>query len=81
MKALGYNTPAYLHVVTEALKLAFADRDQYIADPRVVKDIPVAGLLSKAYAGERRKLIRADRAMQGMAPPGDPRPATTTPLG
>src|SRR6266849_4711629 len=73
LKALGHNSPDYLHVLTESLKLAFADRDQYIGDPRFVNDIPVAGLLSKEYATGRRKLIRMDRAMHGMAPPGDPR--------
>lgn len=73
VRALGYNSPGYVHALTEALKLAFADRDQYIGDPRFVKDMPVAGLLSKEYAAGRRKLIRMDRAMQGMAPPGDPR--------
>lgn len=73
LRKLGYNTPEYLHVLTESLKLAFADRDHYIGDPRVVKNIPVAGLLSKAYASERRKLIQKDRAMRAMAPPGDPR--------
>jgi len=70
---LGWNSPDYLHVVTETLKLAFADRDRYISDPRFVKDMPVEGLLSKAYAAERRKLIRMDRAIRGVAPPGDPR--------
>lgn len=73
LKALGYESPDYWHTVTEALKLAFADRDQYIGDPRFVKDIPVAGLLSKEYAAARRKLIRMDHAIHGMAPPGDPR--------
>src|SRR5579885_2059211 len=73
LQSLGYDSPDYLHVLTEALKLSFADRDQYIGDPRVVKDIPVAGLLSKEYAAARRKLIRMDRAIRGMAPPGDPR--------
>src|SRR5258708_1716859 len=73
LKALGHNSPDYLHVLTESLKLAFADRDQYIGDPRFVNDIPVAGLLSKEYATGRRKLIRMDRAIHGMAPPGDPR--------
>src|SRR5260370_32514437 len=73
LKSLGHNCPDYLHVLTETLKLAFADRDQYIGDPRFVKDIPVAALLSKEYAEQRRKLIRMDRAIQGMAPPGDPR--------
>jgi gamma-glutamyltranspeptidase / glutathione hydrolase len=73
LKSLGHNSPDYVHAVTEALKLAFADRDQYIGDPRFVKDIPVDGLLSKDYAAARRKLIRMDRAIHGMAPPGDPR--------
>src|SRR5260370_10854359 len=73
LKALRHNSPDYLHVLTEALKLAFADRDHYIADPRVVKDIPIAGLLSKEYAAQRRKLIHMDHAIRGMAPPGDPR--------
>ena len=73
VKSLGFASPDYLHVLTEALKLAFADRDEYIGDPRFVKDMPVAGLLSKEYAASRRKLIRMDRAIRGMAPPGDPR--------
>src|SRR6266849_1895748 len=50
LKALGHNSPDYLHVLTETLKLAFADRDQYIGDPRFVNDIPVAGLLSREYS-------------------------------
>jgi gamma-glutamyltranspeptidase len=54
------------------LKLAFADRDQYIADPRFAK-MPVQELLSKSYAAERRKLIRPDRALRGAPPPRDPR--------
>ena len=73
LKSIGYDSPDYWHVVTEALKLAFADRGQYIGDPRFVKDIPVAGLLSKDYAAARRKLIHMDHAIHGMAPPGDPR--------
>src|ERR1700730_9363989 len=73
LKSLGYDSPDYWHALTEALKLGFADRDQYIADPRFVKDIPVAGLLSKEYAAARRKLIRMDHAIHGMAPPGNPR--------
>ena len=73
LKALGWNSVDYLHVVTEALKLAFADRNQYIGDPRVVKDMPVAALLSPEYAAQRRALIRMDQAIAGVAPPGDPR--------
>jgi gamma-glutamyltranspeptidase/glutathione hydrolase len=73
LAALGHNSPEYIHVVTEALKLAFADRNQYIADPRFVKDIPVAGLLSNDYAKKRRALIRMDQALASPPPPGDPR--------
>ncbi len=73
LRPLGHNSAEYLHLVTESLKLAFADRDRYISDPRFVKDLPIEGMLSKAYAAERRKLIRRDRAIRGVAPPGDPR--------
>lgn len=71
LEALGHNSSEYLHVVTEALKLAFADRNRWVADPRFV-DVPVAGLLSEDYAGARRRLIREDRALVD-TPPGDPR--------
>lgn len=67
---MGHNSADYVHVVTEALKLAFADRNRWVADPRLV-DVPVDGLLSKDYAAARRGLIRMDRAMT-VAPPGDP---------
>jgi gamma-glutamyltranspeptidase/glutathione hydrolase len=73
LKAMGQNSADYVHVVTEALKLAFADRNQYIGDPRFVKEMPVAGLLTPTYAAARRGLIRMDRAIEGEPPPGDPR--------
>lgn len=73
LRKLGHNSPAYVHVVAESLKLAFADRVPYIADPRFARDMPVSQLLSKEYAAARRGLIRMDRAIQGVAPPGDPR--------
>ncbi len=73
LKALGQNSPEYLHLVTEALKLAFADRNRYIGDPRVIRDMPVEGLLSPEYAAKRRALIKRDQAIDGVAPPGDPR--------
>ncbi len=72
LKDLGHNSADYVHVVAEALKLAFADRNHYISDPNFT-DIPVAGLLSKSYAEQRRGLIDMARAIRGMAPPGDPR--------
>ncbi len=56
LKAMGHNSPKYLHTVVEAVKLAFADRDQYYGDPKFSK-IPEEILLSKDYAAERRKLI------------------------
>lgn len=63
LKGMGHNSPAYLHTVIEAVKLAFADRDRYYGDPKFSR-IPEAILLSKDYAAERRKLI--DPAHAGM---------------
>ena len=59
-----------IHLIAEASRLAFADRDRYVADPAFV-DVPVAGLLSPAYLAERRKLISPDRSM-GEVGPGVP---------
>jgi gamma-glutamyltranspeptidase / glutathione hydrolase len=61
LKAMGHNTPEYLHTVVEASKLAFADRDRYYGDPKFSK-IPEETLLSKEYAAGRRKLIDPKRA-------------------
>lgn len=73
LKKLGHNTPAYLHVLAEAFKLAFADRYPYVTDPRFAPNAPIAELLSDSYAASRRALIKMDRAIAGVAPPGDPR--------
>lgn len=70
LKALGHNSPEYAHVMVEALKLVFADRERYIGDPKFV-DVPLSRLLSDAYAAERRAEIRRDRAYPGMPPAGD----------
>ena len=70
LKAMGHNSADYIHVVTEAMNLTFADRNKWISDPRYV-DIPVDELLSKDYAQSRRSLIRLDKAMTS-PPPGDP---------
>lgn len=56
LRSMGFNSAEYIHTVTEALKLAYADRDTYYGDPKFVK-IPEETLLSKAYAAERRKEI------------------------
>jgi gamma-glutamyltranspeptidase/glutathione hydrolase len=72
LKAMGHNSADYVHVVTEALKLAFADRHAYFGDPRFVK-IPINGLMSDKYAAWRRTLISVEKAWAGMPPAGDPR--------
>ena len=59
-----------VHLIAEASRLAFADRDRYVADPAFV-DVPVAGLLSPDYLAERRKLMSPDRSM-GRVGPGVP---------
>ena len=56
LRAMGHNSAPYLHLLAEAMKLAFADREWYYADPDFV-GVPEFGLLSKEYAAERRKLI------------------------
>jgi gamma-glutamyltranspeptidase/glutathione hydrolase len=70
LRAMGHNSTRYIHVVTEALKLAFADRERYYGD---AAPVPIAELLSPAYARERAALIRHDRAAPEAPPPGDPR--------
>ena len=59
LQALGHNSPAYLHLIGEVIRLAIADRNRYVGDPDYVK-VPVDKLLSKSYAGDRRRLIHAD---------------------
>ena len=61
LKAMGHNSPEYLHTVVETVKLAFADRDRYYGDPKF-SHIPEEILLSKEYAAERRKLIDPSHA-------------------
>jgi gamma-glutamyltranspeptidase/glutathione hydrolase len=70
LQKLGHNSPAYIHTLAEALKLALADRDRYYGDPDFVK-IPMAVLLSKDYAKLRRPLIDERRASLAQQP-GDP---------
>ena len=67
LKAMGHNSPLYLHTVLEAVKLAFADRDRYYGDPKFSK-IPEEILLSKSYAADRRKLIDPGKASMESRP-------------
>ncbi len=70
LHAMGHASADYLHTVVEALKLAYADRDSYYADPAFVK-VPSEGLLSKDYAKERAALIDRTRASTSFVA-GDP---------
>ncbi len=72
LKALGHNSPAYLHRLVETIKLAFSDRDAYYGDPKFVK-VPAERLLSRAFAEERRALV-GERAWKEMPPAGDAAP-------
>lgn len=80
LAALGHNSPAYIHLLTEAVKLVFADRERYYGDPRHV-DVPLAELLSDKYAMLRRGLIDAGKAWPEMPPAGDPRGHQATSAG
>jgi gamma-glutamyltranspeptidase/glutathione hydrolase len=66
ISSFKHNSPEYLHNLIEAKKLAYADLYQYVADPDSGK-LPVAGLLSKAYALERSRLIDPDRAASSVS--------------
>jgi len=63
LKSLGHNSSEYLHLLIEAMKLAFADANRYVADPDFL-DIPLENLLSKSYAERRRHLIDTNKAKQ-----------------
>ena len=73
LKAMGYNSPRYIHTVYQAISMAFADRDFYYGDPSFPPEEPVAGLLSKEYARERLAGMRLDRNDPDVRP-GDPYP-------
>ena len=68
LKALGHNSAAYLHLLVEAKKIAFADRDAWLADPSATPPDALKKMLSKAYATERRKEIDRERAARDYKP-------------
>ena len=68
LKAIGHNSAAYLHLLVEAKKIAFADRDAWLADPKTTPPEALKRMLSKAYAAERRKEIDAERAARDYKP-------------
>ena len=69
LKSLGHNSVDYIHVVAEALKLAFSDRHRYYGDPNFVK-VPMDVLLSAEYAAQRRAMIDKNVASPGLPEPG-----------
>lgn len=73
LKGMGYNSARYVHTVSQAMHLAFADRDFYYGDIYSGPVEPIRGLLSESYAAERAKLIRPDRNDPDIGP-GDPYP-------
>jgi gamma-glutamyltranspeptidase / glutathione hydrolase len=73
VKAMGYNSPKYLHTLYQTMNLAFADRDFYYGDPAFPPDEPMKGLLSKEYAKARAQTMNMERNDAGVKP-GDPYP-------
>ncbi len=73
LKAMGYNSPRYIHTLYQTMNLAFADRDFYYGDPHFSPSSPIKGLLSKEYAKTRAKGINFDKN-NASAGPGDPYP-------
>lgn len=74
LRDIGEGTADYYHLMAEAVKLAFADRDRWVTDPDAL-DIPYDRLLSKEYAAERRRMIDMRRA----APEDDIQPGIDEP--
>ena len=69
LETMGHNSTEYLHTYIECAKLAFADREQYYADPDYA-EVPLQRLISKRYAYERKELIDPDRASMELRPGG-----------
>lgn len=70
LPAMGKDSPTAWHLIVEAQRLAYADRERYLADPDFV-DVPVAGLLAPDYLAARAQLVATDRTMPSVAP-GNP---------
>jgi len=78
LKAMGHNSAAYIHTITEALKIAFADREKFYGDPRFVM-VPINGLLSKKYARQCAGRI-GETSCPEMPPFGNPWQFNDTPM-
>jgi len=71
LRSMGQGSADAFHVILEALKAAFADREHFYGDPKFV-DVPIDGLLDHGYAAAWRERISLQRAAPGMPDPGDP---------
>ncbi len=76
VRSMGFGSPEYLHVLTEAKKLAYEDRAKFYADPEF-NQLPTEELISKEYADERRKLISMAEAADAY-PAGEIEAGNTT---
>ncbi|NRB54040.1 MAG: gamma-glutamyltransferase [Saprospiraceae bacterium] len=76
IRSMGFGSAEYLHVLTEAKKLAYEDRAKFYADPEF-NQLPTEELISKEYAAERRKLISMDEAADAY-PAGEIESGNTT---
>ena len=77
LASMGHNSAEYIHTVSQALNLAFADREQYVGDQNFV-DVPINEMLAEEYLIKRRSLIDPDVAWPGTPPAGDPRNGKAT---
>jgi gamma-glutamyltranspeptidase/glutathione hydrolase len=73
LREMGYNSVKYIHILYQAMNLAYADRDFYYGDPAFPPEEPMQGLLSKEYARDRSRLINTDCNDPDVRP-GDPYP-------
>lgn len=71
VQSMGHNSPAYIHTLTEAFKLAMADREYYVGDPEFVS-VPVGGMMARAYARDQSLRIDPARACPALPAPGAP---------
>ena len=67
LESMGHNSAEYLHTLIELKKLAFADRDRWVADPEHA-DVPVAELLDEQYLRERSDLVNSNQAAESAEP-------------
>jgi gamma-glutamyltranspeptidase / glutathione hydrolase len=83
LSALGPNSPTAWHLIAESMRLAYADRDQYLGDVDYVS-VPIAGLMDPKYLASRSALISPERTIANVAagsPRGAPRiTCTAAPL-